>query len=216
MKQTHDIKLAGSLSPITQKVEEVHESTKKLGDVLKDSISENEKNQEIFPVENDSEDDNSQSNIRILPNSNEFSSDMMETLGCLTNSKSCLKLIQVYSSRASILGTPINTLDEDTIQINDIIYITPEIYEALSSTDNKCKTMKIERDILLMNNINNGIRYTSVGDISWKRKTILTQTPPILVYDIQNKTLEGIIDDSDNDLQGQGVKIIIPSNIIDF
>ena len=34
-KQTHDIKLAKSLSPITKKLDEVKESTEKLGDVIK-------------------------------------------------------------------------------------------------------------------------------------------------------------------------------------
>ena len=40
-------------------------------------------------------------------------------------------------------------------------------------------------------------------------------TLPQLVEGIQNKTFEETTDDSD-DLQGEGVKIIIPSNIIDI
>ena len=43
LKQTHDDKLAESLSPITKKLEEVNKSTKKIGDVIKGSNSENEK-----------------------------------------------------------------------------------------------------------------------------------------------------------------------------
>ena len=43
-KQTHDIKLAESLSPITKKLEEVNQSTQKLGKVIKESNSENENN----------------------------------------------------------------------------------------------------------------------------------------------------------------------------
>ena len=39
LKQTHDIQLAQSLSPITKKLEKVKEYTKKLGDVLNDSRS---------------------------------------------------------------------------------------------------------------------------------------------------------------------------------
>ena len=57
--------------------------------------------------------------------------------------------------------------------------------------------------------------YTSKGDIKSKRKTFLLEKLPKLVEEIQNRTFEEIIDDSD-DLQGQGVKIIIPSNIIDI
>ena len=35
LKQTHDVKLAESLSTITKKLDEVKESTEKLGDVIK-------------------------------------------------------------------------------------------------------------------------------------------------------------------------------------
>ena len=38
----------------------------------------------------------------------------------------------------------------------------------------------------------------------------------ILVEDFQNRTFDEIIDSYDKDLHGQGVKIIIPSNIIDI
>ena len=36
LKQTHDDKLAESLSPITKRLDELKESTEKLGDVIKD------------------------------------------------------------------------------------------------------------------------------------------------------------------------------------
>ena len=39
-KQTHDKKLAESLSPITKKVDEVNETTQKLGDVIMESQPE--------------------------------------------------------------------------------------------------------------------------------------------------------------------------------
>ena len=45
--------------------------------------------------------------------------------------------------------------------------------------------------------------------------TFLTKKLPKLVEEIQNKTFEEIRHDSD-DLQGEGVRIIIPSNIIDI
>ena len=37
LKQTHDIKLAESLSPITKKLDEVKETTQQLGDVIKEN-----------------------------------------------------------------------------------------------------------------------------------------------------------------------------------
>ena len=68
LKQTHDIK-SESLSPITKKLEEVNKATKILGDVIKESNSENENNQEIVPVEiesHNSEGDNTNTKIKKL------------------------------------------------------------------------------------------------------------------------------------------------------
>ena len=63
LKQTHDIKLAESLSPITKKLDEVKESTQKLSDVIKENntpqlASENNQD-ETHPqlsIENDQDD----------------------------------------------------------------------------------------------------------------------------------------------------------------
>ena len=109
LKQTHDKKLAESLSPITKKLEEVNKSSKKVGDILKESKSENEKNQEIVPVDIESEDENIQTNLRALPNSSMFSDQMTKTLGRLMSSSNSLK-IKSSPSGATILGVPINTL----------------------------------------------------------------------------------------------------------
>ena len=75
--------------------------------------------------------------------------------------------------------------------------------------------MKDDSVILMMNNIIKDLGYTGFGDTQTNRKTFFTITRPNLVEDIQNKSFEEITDDSD-DLESQGVKIIIPSNIIDI
>ena len=125
LKQTHDIKLAESLSPITKKLDE---TTKEVVNILKESNSENKNNQEIVPFENELEDENIQTNLRALPNSSIFSDQMTKTLGRIMSSANSLKLISTPSG-ASILGIPINTLGGDRIQIKDNIYdLTPEIY----------------------------------------------------------------------------------------
>ena len=124
--------------------------------------------------------------------------------------------IESTPSGATILGVPINTLGGDRIQIKDNIYdLTPEIYKALSYTGYTGKTMKNENDILMLNNIIGDLGYTGIGDHTSKRKTFLTITLPKLIEEIQNKLFEEITDDYD-DLHGEGVKIIIPSNIIDI
>ena len=75
--------------------------------------------------------------------------------------------------------------------------------------------MKKESDILMKNNIINDLGYTGVGDKPLERKTFLTITLPKLVEKIRNQTFDDITIDSD-DLQGDGAKIFIPSNIIDI
>ena len=87
LKQAHDIKLAESLSPITKKLTDIKESTQKSGNIMKDSNGGIEKNQEIVSVEIESEDEteDTQSNLKALPNSQKFSSNLMGTVGTLLN-----------------------------------------------------------------------------------------------------------------------------------
>ena len=207
LKQTHDIKLAESLSPITK---ELKKSTKKISKVIKETNYENENNQEIIPVEKELEDENVQTNLRALPNSSMFSDQMTKTLGRLMSSLNSLK-ITASSSGPTILGVPIYTLGGDRIQIKDNVYdLTPEIYKALSYTGYDGKTMKNEYDILMLNNVMRDLGYTGIGDHKSFRKTFLTEKLPKLFEEIQNRTFDEI------DLEGDGVKIIIPSNIIDI
>ena len=216
LKQTHDVKLAESLSPVTKKVE-VKKSTKKLGDVIKESNSANEKNPEIVPVESESdisEGDNTSHNMIALPNSSIFSGLMTKTLGRLMFNANSLR-IKSSPSGASSLGVPIYTPGGDPLRIRDNDYeLTPEICKALSCTGYTGKTMKNENYILLMYNIVKDLGHTGAGDRDSKGKTFFTITLPKLVEKIQNKISDEIKDDSD-DLHGDGLKIKIPSNIND-
>ena len=99
LKQTHDNKLAESLSPIAKKLDERNQSTKNLRKVTKESKSENI--QEIAPVEIESEDENIQTNLRALPNSCIFSDLMAKTLGSLmSSSNSSKKTISFWSNNS--------------------------------------------------------------------------------------------------------------------
>ena len=125
LKQTHDIKIAESLSPIIKRLEEVNQSTKKLGENIKESNSENENNQEIVPVENELEDENIQTNLRALPNSSIFSELLTKTLGSLLSSSNSLK-IKPSPSVPTILGVPIYTLGSEKLRIRDNVFdLTP-------------------------------------------------------------------------------------------
>ena len=115
----------------------------------------------------------------------------------------------------NILGVPFQISGADTIKINEIVSeLTAEIYKALSDTGYIGKNMKNESDILLMNDIIRDLGYTGREDRDSKRKTFFTKTLPKLVEEIENKIFDKITEGSD-DLQ-EGVKFIIPSNIIDI
>ena len=197
LKQTHDIKLAESLSPITKKLDTINDSTKQITNTIKES--------------------NSNDKIKSLPNSSKFSNSMRQMIGSLMNSRNSLKITQDESGRANILGVPIQISEGDTIKINENVYeLSPEIYKALTNTTYSDNTMKDENDILMMYNIIRDLGYNGIGDRDSKRKTFFTKKLSKLVEDIQNKTFNEITDDSD-DLGGEGIqKIVIPSNIIDI
>ena len=127
MQQTHDIKLAESFLPIPKKLETFNDSTKKLGEILQKSSSENENNQEIVPVEIESEDGNNQPNIGALPNSSIFIDLMTKRLSRLMSSLNSLKTI-FSPPGAIILGVPIYTLGGDKLRTRDNdCELTPEI-----------------------------------------------------------------------------------------
>ena len=196
LKQTHDVKLADNLSPITKKLDTINESTKEIGEVIKER--------------------NSKVDIKALPNSSKFSNSMRQLIGSLMYCRNSLKITHDESGRAKILGVPIQISDGDTIKRNESVYeLSPEIYKALTYTSYTGYTMKDENDILMMYNIIRDLRYNGTGDRDSKRKAFFTEKLPKVVEDIQNKTFDEITDDS-NDLQGKGIKIIIPSNIYDI
>ena len=190
LKQTHDVKLAEILSPITKKLDTINESTKEIGEIIRET--------------------NSKVDIKALPNSSKVSNAMRQMIGSLMNSRNSLKITQDESGRANILGVPIQISEGDTMKINETVYeLTPEIYKALTYTTYTGNTMKDEHDILMMYNIIRDLKYDGLGDRDSKRKIFFTKKLPKLVEDIQNRTFDEI------DLQ-EGVKIIIPSNIIDI
>ena len=197
LKQTHDKKLAESLSPITKKLDEVNQSTQKVGDIIKESSSKID--------------------LKALPNSSKVSTSMLKMLGSLMNSQNSLKITQDEFKRLNILGTPIQVSEGDLMKINENIYeLTPEVYKALSNPLYTGDTMNNDNDFLTLYHILKDVKYTGIRDRPSNRKHFFTETLPKKVSEIQNVRFVETTDDSDSDLQGEGVKIIIPSNIIDI
>ena len=142
LKQTHDVKLAESLSPVSKNLDEVNkstqesllpiskkldtinESTQKVGDIRKESNCENKKEKEITPS--------------IL---------LQNTFKSLSEAPNSLKLNKDKDDNLSILGVPFRSLGADKVKTNDNIYeFTPEIHKALSNSSYTGKSMKNEND----------------------------------------------------------------------
>ena len=144
MKQTHDIKLAESLSPITKKLDEFNKSTRKVGDIIKES--------------------NSKIDVKALPNSSKFSKSMREMLGSLMSSHNSLKITK-DGGYTNIFGVLIQISGADTIEINRKIYeLTPEVFKALSNPLYTVNTMKIDDDFFMLYNILKDVNCTVITD----------------------------------------------------
>ena len=184
-KQTHDVELAESLSPVSKKLDEVKKSSQKLGDVIRES--------------------NSNDKIKALPNSSKFSNSMKHMIGSLMSSRNSLQLTQNELGRANILGVPIK-ISSDSIKIKENIYnLTPAIYRALSNSLYTVNTMKNDDGFLMLYNILKDLGYTGNKDRPSNRKNFFTKDLPKKVSEIHNIRFDKNTDDSD-DLQGEGVK----------
>ena len=156
LKQTHDFELAESLSPITKKLDEfnkstqqsltpisekldtINESTQKVGDIIKESNSENEI----------------------------ISSNLLKnTFKSLENTSTSLKLNKDKNDNLSIHGKPIRSIGGDKILVNGNIYeFSPEIHKSLSRSNYTGRSMKNEDDKRNLNNFLTDIGYNGLGD----------------------------------------------------
>ena len=200
LKQTHDKKLAESLSPITKQLDEVNkstqeslspitkkldtinESTQKVGDIIKESNSE----KEILPI--------------IL---------LQDIFKSLYETSNSLKLNKDKDDKLRILGNPIKSLGGDKIQVNDnnIYEFTPEIHKALSNSSYTGKSMRNKNDRTTLYIFLTDVGYNGNRDERTGQKKFFTRL---------FKQFRNIKKEEPDDLEGQGVKIIIPSNIIDI
>ena len=204
LKQTHDIKLAESLSPITKKLDDVNETTRDLGDVIKISKPETPllaiANTQTPAIENTS-----------------TSQSLRDTLSFMKKSKKFFKLKQ-NANEVFWNKTPIKALGDNRISIKVEEYdIKPNIREYFTNTRQTTKNMDNEDKLTVYHILKNigfcSMRHTKSLN-SVRMKDALYNLPNESDK-IQNPPLTAIENESDN-LQGEGVKIIIPSNIIDF
>ena len=108
----------------------------------------------------------------------------------------------------SILGVPIKAQGGDKIQVYENIYeFTPEIHKALSKSSYTDKPMKNENDRRILYTFLVDVGYSGNDDEKPNQKKFFTSL---------FKQFRNIKKEEPTNLEGEGVKIIIPSNIIDI
>ena len=149
LKQTHDIKLAETLSPLTKKLDDVKKSNKEsLSPISQKLDTINESTQEVGRIIEES-------NPEIIP-----SVLMKDTIKSLKDDNSSIKLVDDGKGNMTILNTPIKILGGDKLRANDIIYeFNDEIHKALSKSTFTGKSMKKNEDRRVLYNFLKDIGY---------------------------------------------------------
>ena len=192
LKQTHDVKFAESLSPITERLDKVNKSTKELGGAIT--------NTQTPAIENTT-----------------VSNSLRDTLSFMKKSKNVFKLEQ-DGNKVLWNKIPIKALGENRISIDEKEYdINPNIQNYFTNTRLTTQHMNND-DKSTVYDILKVIGFYSIrhkkGNKSFRMKDALYNLPNE-IDKIRNPPLPAIENEPDN-LQGEGFKIIIPSNIIDI
>ena len=207
MKQTHDVKLAESLSPITKKLdiinitinESTNESIKQLGNLVKKP---------------DVEDENTQSPAI------ENTSISRSLLDILTHMKGNKKFFKLLEKDGEVLWNkiPIKALGENRISIkNQEFDITPKIRAYFSNTKLTSQILdNFEKETIF--NILQKVGFYSMRHTKKLQSARLKDASsnlPTEIDKIRNPTLPTIENESNN-LEGEGLKNIFPFKIIDI
>ena len=144
LKQTHDIKLAGSLSPITKKLDTINESTKQL--VKKSDVEDG--NTQTPAIENIT-----------------ATQSLRDTLSSMKKSKIFFKLVENKDGKVFWNKIPIKAMGENRISINNHEYdIKPNIQSYFTNTNQTTKHMDDEDKLTIYDILKN------IGFYSMKHK----------------------------------------------
>ena len=210
LKQTHDIKLAESLSPITKRLDEVKVSTEKVGDVIKESKPKTPQ----LAIENTPRPafENTPQPVIEKNEGVLYDVELENTLNKMKENTGFFKTYHGPQRGWMINNYPIKMLRRTKVEINDKKYnLSPGIRKVLvDQTYDTAKSMAdddklIFRDILQETGYYN--RKPSKGRLTGRDRYIK--------FDLDNDVSR--ILNFDTKLKGRGIeKIIIPSNIIDI
>ena len=163
LKQTHDIKLAESLSPITKKLDEVKESTQELGEVIKKS----QRNTPHLAIENTPTHQPMEINEGTIYN--------VELENTLNNMKKNTGFFQTkhYSERGWKLNIqPINILRGTEVEINgNENNITPGFQKFFTETSSIPLKKLNDRERETYENILKDINFENYKAVSGEKKS---------------------------------------------
>ena len=204
LKQTHYVKLGESLSPIIKKLDEVKKTTQELGEIVKESKPETPHlaiaNTQTPVIENTS-----------------ISNSLRDTLSFMKTSKNFFKLEQ-KDGEVFWNKIPIKAKGGNRISIKNQEYdLKPNVQKNFTYTKLTTKNTDDEDKSTVYDILKNTGFYSmkpTRGLNSARMKDVLYNLPREIAK-IRNPLLPAIANESDN-LQGEGLKIIIPSNIIDI
>ena len=130
------------------------------------------------------------------------------------NDKNFFKVIRNVEGKISWGGKEVNPLGGNRVEIDAEEYnLTPEIQRAFTDTRYNFNNIDIDDEsVLTFDKNSNCLNYNPSKDSNSKQTKSIENDLRKRVYKIKNPPLTL----PTNDLQGEGVKIIIPSNIIDI
>ena len=209
LKQTHDEKLAESLSPITKRLDLVENNKgEKIGDIIKKSQQEPSQ----LAIENTPQPaiENPQPQLPIENNQDETQPGVLYDVALentLTNMKKNVGFFNIEERDNGDLfwnGFPVEKMGGNKLKINDkIIYITPGIQKVLTDKTNIPIKQLNDEDRDIFTNILENLNFENYKPVRGESKSGRYK---------QSKT-----NFKKRELKGLGIeKIIIPSNIIDI
>ena len=208
LRQTHDKKLAESLSPITKRLDLVENSKgEKIGELIKKSEQEGPQ----LAIENTrTQPETPQPAIENTPEAalenNEgviYDVELENTLNNMKNNFGFFKIEERDNGDVFWNGFPVEKIGGNKIKINENVFdITRGIQKVLTDTSNIPIKKLNDQDREIFNNILENLDFKNYQPVRGESKSGRYK---------QSKT-----NFKKHNLEGQGLKIIIPSNIIDI
>ena len=204
LKQTHDVKLAESLSPITKKLDKVKKTTQESLSPITKQLGKLDKKSEVI-------DGNTQTPA--IENTN-ISRSLFDTLAYMKTSKNFFKLVEKEDHKVYWNEVLVKPLGENRIRINDKEYdITPDIQAYFTNTKLTTEFLdNFEKETVfdILKSVGFYDDIPRVGSKAARMQDALYNLPKVIAK-IRNPSLPTIENiESSSDLEGQGIKIIIP------